>query len=44
MGIGSLGLRTGSATDKTAFGNEVDFQGKTLASISSVSFCGVHDQ
>ena len=25
-------------TDKTAFGNEVDFQGKTLASISSVSF------
>lgn len=38
VGIGSLGLRTGSASDKVAFGNEVDFQGKTLASISSVSF------
>ncbi len=38
MGIGSLGLRTGSNTDKAAFGNEVDFQGKALASISSVSF------
>jgi hypothetical protein len=38
MGVGSLGLRTGSNTDKAAFGNEVDFQGKTLASISSVSF------
>ena len=38
MGIGSLGLRTGSGQDKTAFGNEVDFQGKALADISSVSF------
>jgi len=38
MGVGSLGIRTGSATDKASFGNEVDFQGKTLASIASVSF------
>lgn len=38
MGVGSLGLRTASATDKTAFGNEVDFQGDALSSISSVSF------
>ncbi|SFA82688.1 Collagen triple helix repeat-containing protein [Nocardioides alpinus] len=38
MGVGSLGIRTASANDKTAFGNEVDFQGTTLASVSSVSF------
>ncbi len=38
MGVGSLGLRTASATDKTSFGNEVDFQGDALSSISSVSF------
>jgi hypothetical protein len=38
MGVGSLGIRTASPNDKTAFGTEVDFQGKTLASISSVSF------
>jgi len=38
MGVGSLGVRTGSAADKVAFGNEVDFQGKALASISSVSY------
>ena len=35
MGIGSLGVRTGSATDKAAFGNEVDFAGQALASITS---------
>ena len=38
MGIGSLGIRTGSPADKASFGNEVDFVGKTLASVSSVSF------
>jgi hypothetical protein len=38
MGVGSLGIRTGSATDKAAFGNQVDFAGKTLASVTSVSF------
>jgi len=29
-GVGSLGLRTGAATDKAAFGNELDFAGKAL--------------
>ncbi|MBA2952433.1 hypothetical protein GON03_20645 [Nocardioides sp. MAH-18] len=29
-GVGSLGLRTGSATDKAAFGNELDFRGRPL--------------
>ena len=38
MGIGSLGIRTASGSDKTAFGNEVDFQGDALADVSSVSF------
>jgi hypothetical protein len=38
MGVGSLGIRTASANDKTAFGNEVDFQGDALASVTSVSF------
>ena len=38
MGIGSLGLRTGSPEDKASFGNQVDFAGATLASISTVSF------
>lgn len=38
MGVGSLGLRTASANDKAAFGNEVDFQGVTLANIQTVSF------
>lgn len=38
MGVGSLGLRTASGADKTAFGNEVDFQGDALADVSEVSF------
>ncbi|RYC05810.1 hypothetical protein EUA94_17250 [Nocardioides zhouii] len=38
MGVGSLGIRTGSGADKAAFGNQVDFAGKPLASIASVSF------
>ena len=38
LGIGSLGIRTGATTDKAAFGNQVDFVGRTLASITSVSF------
>ena len=38
LGIGSLGIRTGSAADQAAFGNQVDFAGRTLASITSVSF------
>jgi hypothetical protein len=37
-GVGSLGIRTGSATDKTAFGNEVDFAGDRVADLSNVSY------
>ena len=38
MGVGSLALRTGSGADKAVFGNEVDFFGDALSTISSVSF------
>jgi hypothetical protein len=37
-GIGSLGLRTGSSTDKIAFGNEVDYAGTALTSMNTVSY------
>jgi hypothetical protein len=37
-GIGSLGLRTGSGTDKAAFGDQVDFAGQALSGISTVSY------
>ncbi len=37
-GIGSLGLRTGAAGDKAAFGDQVDFAGKALSSINTVSY------
>lgn len=37
-GIGSLGIRTGSGTDKAAFGNEVDFAGDPLADLTEVSY------
>ncbi len=37
-GIGSLGLRTGSATDKASFGNQVDFVGDKLADVDAVKF------
>jgi hypothetical protein len=38
MGIGSLGMRTGSADDKAAFGDQVDFAGMSLSSIDTVSY------
>jgi hypothetical protein len=37
-GIGSLGLRTGAATDKAAFGDQVDFAGQLLSGIDTVSY------
>jgi hypothetical protein len=37
-GIGSLGLRTGSGTDKIAFGNEVDYAGAALSGMNTVSY------
>jgi hypothetical protein len=37
-GIGSLGLRTGSPTDKVAFGNEVDYAGTSLSVLTTVSY------
>lgn len=37
-GIGSLGLRTGSGSDKADFGNQVDFVGSPLSSLGSVSY------
>ena len=37
-GIGSLGIRTGSATDKTSFGNQVDFVGTPLADLDQLGF------
>jgi hypothetical protein len=38
LGIGSLGIRTGSGTDKAAFGNEVDFQGLGFAGITTLGY------
>lgn len=37
LGVGSLGLRTGSATDKAAFGNELDFRGRALPTVVGYS-------
>ena len=38
LGVGSLGIRTGSPTDKAAFGNEVDFVGDPLTDLTTVSY------
>jgi hypothetical protein len=38
LGVGSLGVRTGSNADKAAFGNQVDFVGDALAGVNTVSF------
>ena len=38
LGIGSLGLRTGSGADKVAFGNQVDFVGKPLSGVNTVKY------
>jgi hypothetical protein len=37
-GVGSLGIRTGSPTDKASFGNEVDFVGDPLSEVTAVSY------
>jgi hypothetical protein len=37
-GIGSLGLRTGSPNDRVAFGNQVDWAGKALSTVNTVSY------
>jgi hypothetical protein len=38
LGIGSLGLRTASPADKTAFGNQVDFDGDLVANLVKLGF------
>jgi hypothetical protein len=38
LGVGSLGLRTGSAQDKAVFGNQTDFAGRALSDISTVKY------
>jgi hypothetical protein len=38
FGIGSLGIRTGSGTDKAAFGDQVDFQGMLFSSINALDY------
>ena len=38
FGIGSLGLRTGSATDKASFGDQVDFQGMQFGTITTLGY------
>lgn len=38
MGIGSLGLSTGSPTDKAAFGNQVEFIGNLVSDLTAVSY------
>jgi hypothetical protein len=38
IGIGSLGLRTGSSADKAAFGNQVDFAGLLVKDITKIGF------
>ena len=38
LGIGSLGVRTGSGADKVAFGDQVDYQGQDFSSITAVGY------
>jgi len=38
FGVGSLNIRTGSNSDKAAFGNALDFLGDPVADLTSVSF------
>lgn len=38
LGIGSLGLQTGSGSDKVAFGNQIDWTGDPLSSINTVKY------
>jgi hypothetical protein len=38
LGMGSLGLRTGSGTDRAAFGNEVAFNNDLVSSLTTLGF------
>ena len=38
LGQGSLGLRTGSGSDATSFGNEIDFRDQPVSNLSQVGF------
>jgi hypothetical protein len=38
LGQGALDIRTGSATDKAAFGNETDFVGMKVSSLSAIGY------
>jgi hypothetical protein len=38
LGIGSLGLRTGSGGDRAAFGNQVTFNGDLVSSLTTLAF------
>ena len=38
LGIGALNIRTGSSTDKAAFGNEKDFAGNLVSGLTQVGF------
>ena len=38
VGVGSLGIHTGSGADKVAFGNQVDFVGDLVSDLKTVKF------
>jgi hypothetical protein len=38
MGVGSLGIRTGSNSDQVMFGDQVDFAGQALSSLNTESY------
>ena len=38
LGVGALDIRTGSATDKAAFGNETDFAGTKVADLTAIGY------
>jgi hypothetical protein len=38
LGVGSLGIRTGSGEDKAHFGNQVDFIGDEVSALTAVSY------
>jgi hypothetical protein len=38
FGVGSLGLRTGSGTDKATFGNQTDFADRSLSEFTTVKY------
>ena len=38
LGMGSLGIHTGSGADKVAFGNQVDFVGQKVSDLDTIKF------